>query len=173
MTNLRRLTLVLVIVGGVSGAFVKFATGNFMPHENDAIDFSKLPEKIGEFVVQGERNKDWSFQLRSAQCDAPIFMGAYSIKEPPPEALAVVLYPADKWRTLYVYRGQTFDAFARIPAYLRLVALRSLEALTMSARDLSDEYLFSFHVPIKCSIDPRAAVSASKAVLDLAVRTSR
>ena len=109
----------------------------------------------------------------AGQCDRSVFMGAHSIKESSPEALAALLYPTNKWRTVYVYRGQTFDAFARIPAYLRLVASRSVEALTMSARDLSDEYLFSFHIPVECVIDSRATVAASKAILDLAMPTNR
>ena len=168
VTNLRRLTLAFVIVGGVIGAFVKFTTGSFMPRESSVVEFSKLPEKIGQFVVEEELNKDRSLQLRSAQCDRSIFVGAYSIKEAPPEALSPILYPPDKWRSLYVYRGQTSDAFARIPAYMRLVGLRSIEALTMSAHDLSDEYVLSFHIPVECAIDPRSVVTASSVILQLA-----
>jgi len=147
------------------GAFIKFATGNFIAQESYVVDFSKLPEKIDRFFNQGERNKDGSLQLRSAQCERSIFMNAYSIKEFPPEALSVLLYPPDEWRTLYVYRGKTYDQFARVPAYLRLVALRSLEAIRMSKRDLSDEYLFSFHIPVECVIGPDSAVAAAETML--------
>ena len=171
MTNLRRVTLAFVIVGGVIGVFVKFATGNFIPKENYVLDFST--EKIDQFVSQGERNKDGSLQLGSAQCERSIFMNAYSIKEFPPEALSTRLYPRDEWRTLYVYRGKTYDQFARVPAYLRLVALRSMEAITMSKRDLSDEYLFSFYIPVECVIDPNSAVAAAKTMLRSAVPQSR
>jgi hypothetical protein len=170
--NLRRFALASVIVGAVIGAFAKFATGSFIPNDNYVVDFSKLPEKIGSFVIQEEMNRDRSLQLRSAQCEGSIFLTAYSIKEPPPEAFSALLYPSDKWRTLYVYRGQTYETFARIPAYLRLVALRAIEALTMSARDLSDEYLFSFHIPTECAVDFRAAVAASNVILDLAAPLS-
>ena len=63
---------------------------------------------------------------------------------------------------------RTSDAFARIPAYMRLVGLRSIEALTMSAHDLSNEYVFSFHIPVECAIDPRSVVTASNVILQLA-----
>ena len=172
MKSLRRLALAFVIVCGVIGAFAKFATGSLIPNDNHVIDFSKLPEKIGPLVNQGETNKDWSLQLQSAQCEKSIFMGAFSIKEPPPETFTALLYPSDKWRTLYVYRGQTYDAFARVPAYLRFVASRSIAALTMSARYLFDEYVFCFHVPVECAIDPREAVAASNVILDLATTSS-
>jgi hypothetical protein len=165
MTNLRRVTLAFVIVGGVMGAFIKFATGNFIARESYVVDFSKLPEKIDQFFNQGERNKDGSLQLRSTQCERSIFMNAYSIKEFPPAALSTLLYPPNEWRTLYVYRGKTYDQFARVPAYFRLVALRSMEAIMMSKRDLSDEYLFSFHIPVECVIDPNSAVAAAETML--------
>ena len=147
------------------GAFIKFATGNFIAQESYIVDFSKLPEKIDQFFNQGERNKDGSLQLGSAQCERSIFMNAYSIKEFPPDALSALLYPPDEWRTLYVYRGKTYDQFARVPAYLHLVASRSMEAITMSKRDLSDEYLFAFYIPVECVIDPNSAVAAAKTML--------
>ena len=173
MKSLRRLALAFVTIGGVIGLFAKFATGSFISNDDIVMDFSKLPEKLGSFAIQGEVNKDGSLQLRTIECEKSIFMSAYYIKEPPPEAFSEFLYPFDKWRTLYVYRGQTHDTFARIPAYLRLVAIRSIAALTMSARDLSDEYLLSFHIPIECNIDPRGAVAASNAFIASIASTSR
>jgi len=173
VTNARRLTLAVVIIGGVIGAFVKFATGNFMAQERYVLEISQLPEKIDQFLNQGERNKDGSLQLSSTQCGRSIFMNAYSIKESPPEALSALLYPPDKWRTVYVYRGEAYDKFARVPAYLRFLALRSKEAITMSARDLSDEYLFSFYVPIECTIDSNSAVAAAETMLRSIVPQTR
>jgi hypothetical protein len=58
-----------------------------------------------------------------------------------------------------------YDQFTRVPAYLGLVALRSMEAITMSKRDLSGEYLFSFRIPVECVIDPNSAVAAAETML--------
>jgi hypothetical protein len=162
-----------VIVGGVVGIVTKFATNGFIANNNYLIDFSKLPKQIGSFTLEGERNRDGSLQFRSTQCEKSIFINAYSIIDPPPEAFSELLYPSNKWRTLYVYDGQTYDTFARIPAYMRLVALRSIEALTISARSMSDEYLFSFHIPVECVVDHSAAVEASNSILDLGLTTSQ
>ena len=92
-------------------------------------------------------------ELRSGQCAGAICVNAHPIIEALPEAFTELVYPSDKWRHLYVYRGQTFDHFTRIPAYLRLVFFRAIGAVTMSVRDLSDEYLFTFHFPAECLAD--------------------
>ena len=173
MTNLRRMTLAFVLAGGVISAFVKFATGSFIPEENYVVDFSKLPKEIGQFSNQTERNTDGALELRAVQCERSIFVNAYSIKESWPEALPALLYPSNEWRILYVYRGRTYDSFARIPAYLRLVASRSMEALTMSRRDSSDGIVFAFHIPVECSISSHSAIAAAEIALGLAVPEPR
>jgi len=167
MKKPRRFVLVSIVVAGLCGGFTKFATGSLISNDSSIIDFSKLPKTIGPFVTEGDINKDRSLELRSVQCEEAIFVNAHSIKEPPPAAFTDLIYPPNKWQTLYVYRGQTYDRFARIPAYLRLVFLRASQALSMSARELSDEYVFIFHFPDGCVADRRAAVAASNAILDL------
>ena len=117
-------------------------------------------------------NRDRSLELRSVQCEGAIFVNAHPIIEALPEAFTELVYPSDKWRNFYVYRGQTYDRFTRIPAYLRLVFLRAVRAVRMSVRDLSDEYLFTFHFPAGCPVDCPAAIAASNAILDLGVAKS-
>jgi len=170
--NLRRLALLAVILGGLIAVFAKIATGNFKSSEFTIIDLSKLPEKIGPFVNQGQSDRDRSLQLRLPQCEDSISMAAYSVMDAPAEAYAEHLYPPDKWRALYVFRGQSYERFARSPAYLRFVLSRSIAALTFARRDLSDEYVFCFHIPVECAINPSAAVATSDLILSLAVSES-
>ena len=167
MKKPRRFVLVSILVAGLCGGFAKFATGNLISNDSFIIEYSKLPKAIGPFVAEGDMSRDRSLELRSAQCETAIFVNAHSIKEPPPEAFTELVYPSDKWRTLYVFRGQTYDRFTRIPAYLRLVLLRAGQALSMSARDLSDEYFFVFHFPAECSVDRDSVIAASSAILAL------
>ena len=172
MKNLRRLVLAFIIVGGVSGGFAKFAAGGFISNDNHVIDFSKLPKNIGPFVSEGEMNRDRSLELRSVQMCGAFFVNAHPIIEALPEAFTELVYPSDKWRHLYVYPGQRFDHFTRIPAYLRLIFFRAVGAVTMSVRDLSDESFFTFHFPAECPANSRAAITASRLILDLGVAKS-
>ena len=167
MRKFRRLVLASIVIAGICGGFAKLATGSLISNESYVIDFSKLPKAIGPFVTEAETNRDGSLELRSVQCEGSIFVNAHSIKEPPPEAFTELVYPPNKWRTLYVFRGQIYDRFTRIPAYLRLVLLRAGQALSMSARNLSDEYFFVFHFPAECPVDRDSVVAASSAILDL------
>jgi len=169
VTNVRRLTLAVVIAGAIIGGFVKIATGSFTAPGYYEIDFSTLPEKIDQFHIEGRGEKDGSLRVRFARCEQPIFVNAFLIRHDSSQALSELLYPPNRWRSLYVYRGHSYDSFARIPAYLRLVALRSLEAITVSARDFSYEHYFAFRVPVECAIDANSAISASNTMLRSAV----
>jgi hypothetical protein len=174
VTNLRRLALASVVVGGLIGVFVKLGTGGFIPHKSSSINLSRLAlgEKIGPFAFEGLVDRDSQYlQLRSTQCEGSIFMTFSSVSYAPPKDLTALFYPATEWRTLYVHRGQTydtFDTFTRIPAYVRVLALRLLTAITLSAHDhQSEELFFSFRIPVGCALDRSAAIAASEAVIAL------
>lgn len=178
MKDLRRLALASVLIGGLIGIFVKFGAGNFIVHKEFSINLSKLAlvngEKIGSLVFERLMDQDSiSLQLRSAQCEGPVFMTVSSVSEAPPEEYIALLYPSGKWWTLYVHGGQTYDKFARIPAYVRFLESKLIAAMTLSAPDLSDEFFFSFHIPVGCALDRSAAVVASNTVIALASSSGR
>jgi hypothetical protein len=155
---------------------VKFGAGGFIVHKELSIYFPKLAlvsgEKIGSLVF--ERLVDWdSISLQSTHCEGSIIMTVSSVSAAPPEKFIALLYPSGEWRTLYVHRGQTYDNFARIPAYLRFLESKLIAAMTLSAPDLSDGFFFSFHIPVGCALDRSAAVAASNTVIALASSSGR
>jgi hypothetical protein len=165
------LAFVSVIVCPLIGLLVKIGTGGFMAHET-VLDWPKLTsgEKIGPFTFDRLVNDDQQYwQLRSGQCEGPILMTASSIKEATNTEYIEVHHPATKWRTLYVYRGQasnTFDTFARISSLTRFLLLQLKTEIALSSYDGSDEFFFSFLVPVDCTLDENSAVAASEALSD-------
>lgn len=174
--HLRRLALASLLVGGIIGAFVQFGVGNFIPHKLASIEFSRLAlgEQIGPLAFEGLVDREsQSLQLQSARCERSIFMTVSSVKNSPPEQYIAHLYPTTEWRTVYVYRGQAHDTFARVPALLRFLALRAMSVVTLSVSHLSDEFVFTFHVPVTCTLEHSAAIAASNEIIALAASSGR
>jgi hypothetical protein len=125
-------------------------------------------DQIGAFILEAiEKRGGWSLRLRAAHCDGPFYMTAFPISEAPAEDFIKLRYPAAEWRAFYVYRRQTYDTFARLPAQLGSLARRAVTAITFAPRDPAELRFFAFHTPVGCAIAPNAAIDAADAVTAL------
>lgn len=175
MKHLRRFALVSTIVGALVGVFVRLELAS--PPREYLLDFSKFSSeeraKIGPFIFENLTDRysptpTLQLRFRSAYCEEAIFVTVSKVSVALPENLIAQLYPAAQWRTLYVYHQKARETFARIPAHVRLLVFHSIAALTLSSHNLSQEYVFRYHIPVGCTIPTGAAIDASNDILAMA-----
>ncbi|WP_292528172.1 hypothetical protein [Methylocystis sp.] len=134
------------------------------------IDLSRLMlsdgQTAGPFLVEGReaRNKG-SLRLRIPQCQRPIVLAATAFSETRPEKLLARFYPLAEWDARYVYHRHFYSNFADLPSkFVMRLRLLFLD-LALQPREVTDNYIFAFHVPVGCAIDSGAALATVDSII--------
>jgi hypothetical protein len=161
--NLRRVVLGLVLLACFLGAKLRLTADNPVEFNFDRLTLSN-GQMAGPFLVERSEARvgksSTSLRLRLPQCQRPIVLEASAFSDTLPEKLLARLYPSAEWDARYVYHRHLFSSFADLPPkFIMRLRLLFLD-LTLQPREVTDNYVFSFHVPVGCAIDSGAALAA-------------